>query len=156
MMSHSINKQYEMIRGFTLSMIDHLNEEMIDIVPVGHNNNILWNVGHILLAQDFLLYGWEQAAKIVKPGYAELFNQGTKPADWKGEVPSLATLAADLQAQKSRIENDFGHRWDEPLPKPFVLRPGVEMATYGEVMMFTLYHEGWHVGYIQSLKRAIG
>ncbi len=154
-MSHAISKQYEMIRGFTLTMINHFNEEIINIVPEGHNNNIVWNVGHILVAQDYLLYGREMAAEIVKPGYVEMFNQGTKPADWNGEVPSLATLATELKEQMSRIEKDFGHRWDEPLPKPFVLRPGTEMSTYGEVMMFTLYHEGWHVGYIQSLKRAI-
>lgn len=154
-MSHAISKQFEMLRGFTLTMINHLKEEQIDIVPDGFNNNIRWNIGHILVAQDYLLYGRDQAANIVKPGYVELFNQGTKPADWTGEVPSLATLAADLEAQMSRIEKDFGHRWDEKLPKPFILRPGTEMTTYGEVMIFTLYHEGWHVGYIQSLKRAM-
>lgn len=154
-MSQAILAQYRMIRGFTLNMIKQLHEETLNVVPTGFNNNILWNVGHILVAQDSLLYGPTQAANLSTAKYNELFRPGTKPADWTGELPSLAALTQELEAQMERIERDFSTRWDERLPQPFTLRSGAEMTTYGEVMIFTLYHEGWHAGYINSLKHAI-
>lgn len=89
------------------------------------------------------------------PSYAAMFSPGTKPADWQGNIPSLETLAAQLKEQHARIKEQFQSRLNESLPKPFELGDKGVMHTYGEIMVFTLFHEGMHIGMISSLRKAI-
>lgn len=154
-MSSSIMNQYRILRGFTLGLIESLDESIADIIPEGYNNNIRWNIGHILVSQYYIMYGPEQAAKRMPAAYGALFGRGSTPRDWQRELPSFATLAEELRTQMERIEQDFTNRLDEVLPQPMTLGDGMEMKTFGELMIFTFYHEGWHAGYIQSLKRSL-
>ncbi|MBG9565080.1 DinB family protein [Brevibacillus agri] len=145
--------QYDLIRGLFLEDVTKTTEEEADIVPEGFKNNIRWNIGHILLTQDYLLLG--PAKMNCPPSYAAMFSPGTKPADWQGNIPSLETLAAQLKEQHARIKEQFQSRLNESLPKPFELGDKGVMHTYGEIMVFTLFHEGMHIGMISSLRKAI-
>ncbi|QQE75863.1 DinB family protein [Brevibacillus composti] len=146
-------QQYELIRGLTLSGMQEISEAQADIVPEGFSNNLRWNLGHILLSQDALLYG--PTGIKVPSSYGALFSPGTKPADWQGEVPSLETLSQQLQEQTARIKNDFADRLQEKLPTPFSLRGKAQIDTFGEMLLFTLYHEGMHSGIMSQLKKAV-
>jgi hypothetical protein len=56
--------------------------------------------------------------------------------------------------QTGYICEALGSRLDERAPKPFV-RLGREMATIGEILNFSLYHEGLHHGAIGGLRKAM-
>ena len=45
--------------------------------------------------------------------YQELFAPKTKPSDWKGEVPSIATLVQELKKQHERINDIPNERFNE-------------------------------------------
>lgn len=145
--------QYDMIRGMFLAGIAELSEEEVDIVPNGYKNNIRWNIGHILLIQDYMLFGPEGMK--CPPYYGAMFAPGTSPADWKKDGPSLETFVAQLKEQHVRVKEELHSRLNEPLPKPFQLGDKGTIHTYGEMMIFTLFHEGMHIGYISSLKKGI-
>ncbi|KMZ40138.1 MULTISPECIES: DinB family protein [Bacillales] len=145
--------QFDLIRGMFLARLTEITEEEADVVPNGFQNNIRWNIGHILLTQDFLLFGPEGMK--CPPHYAAMFAPGTKPADWQKEGPSLEAFAAELKEQHVRIKEEFHSRLNDPLPKPFELGDKGTMHTYGEMMVFTLFHEGMHIGCISSLRKAI-
>ncbi|TGU73097.1 DinB family protein, partial [Mesorhizobium sp. M00.F.Ca.ET.186.01.1.1] len=89
------------------------------------------------------------------PAYAALFSPGTKPADWQGDVPSMEELAAQLKEQHARVKEQLQTKLNDPLPKPFQLGDKGVMNTYGEMMVFTLFHEGMHIGTISALRKAI-
>ena len=44
-------------RGLTMGAINDLTDEQLVKVPEGFNNNILWNMGHILFYTATFVYG---------------------------------------------------------------------------------------------------
>lgn len=81
MMNHFFITQFEMFRGRLYQFLVFVPETAADQKPEGFNNTIRWNTGHILTTTDALF-----GLKMLPENYRELFWQGTKPADWTGEV----------------------------------------------------------------------
>lgn len=145
--------QYDLVRNITLSIFDRVTEETADIIPAGFSNNIRWNLGHILVCQDTFLYG--PSCPHLPASYPGMFKPGTKPADWQGDVPSLATLAAQIKEQTARIKEQFASRLEEPLPQPVPLGSRGTLYTFGDAFVFSMYHEGMHIGAISALNKGI-
>ncbi|WNC12857.1 DinB family protein [Brevibacillus brevis] len=144
---------YDFIRNLTLGALKNTSEEEADIIPDGLRNNIRWNLGHILVVQDFFMYG--PSCPHLPASYPALFSPGTNPSGWEGDVPSLETLAAQLEEQRTRIKETFADRLDQKLPEPFKLGNKGTMSTVGEMFTFTLFHEGMHANAYSALKKAI-
>jgi hypothetical protein len=147
-------KQLSFIRNRTLRVFDALTEEQAEIVPLGFNNNIRWNLGHIYTSLDALMYGFIGEKESINQRYLQLFSMNSSPATWEGDVPSLSQLKEDLSSQLNRIQNDFTGRLDMEGNKPFNLGT-VVLNTAGEVFTFGLWHEGLHQGTINSLLKVL-
>lgn len=148
-------KQAEFIRSRTILALESIPEEIADTMPAGFNNNIRWHVGHIFTVQEQLTFYFAKEPLNLPENFKEWFANKTKPADWKEAPPALETLKGLLAEQTFRIKQVFGGRLDEKVPKPFILGDGIQLETIGELLNFTLYHEGVHLGFINALKRAI-
>ncbi|RBN37679.1 DinB family protein, partial [Priestia megaterium] len=82
--------------------------------------------------------------------YMELFGNGTKPADWTGDVPTMDELMIQLKDQLARIQQVPAEQLNNTLEKPFL-----GCKTFGELAGVTLMHEATHMGQIQAMKRII-
>ncbi|PHO01645.1 damage-inducible protein DinB, partial [Rhodobacteraceae bacterium 4F10] len=54
-----MNKQFEVLkrsRDLVLKRIEGLSLEQLHIIPEGFNNNIAWNVAHLVVTQQLLHY----------------------------------------------------------------------------------------------------
>jgi len=145
-----IFKLMEGTRQRTLKMLQETDETQADIVPNGFNNSLRWNLGHILFIQERLLFGIAGKPMGVPESYEGMFKNGTKPADWTGNVPSLKELEEGLTAQPKRIREKLSGQLEQRLETPFL---GVESV--GEMVVFSLNHESIHNGYMMALRRAI-
>lgn len=137
-------------------MLDATTDEMATVIPNGFKNNILWNLGHIYVSQDQLLYSFLGEQHTVPTHYVNLFRMNTSPADWTGGIPSLAELRVSLETQPERLIETFTGRLYERLEKPFKLGPENEFTTLAEMICFANFHEGIHQGVINSIKRTLG
>lgn len=154
-MEQTIFKHMETIRELTLKVFDRIPEEVMDVVPVGFNNSIRWNLGHIAFIQDRLVYQVAGESIGLPDSFEEFFKAGTKPSDWIGQPPSLSEIKNALVSQPARIkETQLGHI-DEGLPEPFTNRMGITFQTKGETLLFTFYHEAMHMETIKYIYRAI-
>lgn len=140
-----------MVRNVTIEVLDSIPEEIADIIPHGFNNNIRWNFGHIYLDQYLWIYHKIKDKNPVADALHKWFGFGTKPQEWDTSPPTLTELRRLLIEQSLHIRSSFATRLDEPLTSPTELG----MSTIGEVIPRTLYHEGLHVGAIQTMKRTI-
>ncbi|HWJ92534.1 MAG TPA: DinB family protein, partial [Flavisolibacter sp.] len=43
-------------RAYLLSLVKDLSTEQLNLVPHGFNNNIIWNIGHMIAAQQGVCY----------------------------------------------------------------------------------------------------
>lgn len=154
MTKEQLLNQIEVVRSITLKVLEDLTEEEADLMPPGFNNTIRWNLGHILIVQDQLARHFAGIEGQLPAEYITLFNNGTKPADWQTSPPSLTELAQHLKAQTLSIRENLTERLDELATKPFH-RLGFKMETIGEILNFSIHHEGVHFGIINGLRHAI-
>ncbi|BCB06028.1 DinB family protein [Bacillus sp. KH172YL63] len=159
MNDHMLFQQMDFIRQRTIAALDTTTEAHADEIPSGFRNSIRWNLGHILLSHENLVYSFagENEQKSLPPTYDELFSFNTSPETWGTLVPpSLAELREHLEAQPKRLRETFSGRLDETGEKPFVLGGNTTFTTIGEVLSFANWHEGLHQGTITSIKRVQG
>lgn len=142
------------IRAFALQLADGLSGEALNTVPPGFANNIIWNLGHLVAAEQGVLYVRGGLAPKVDTGFLKKYTRGTKP---EGAVSNeeITRIKAMLSSTLPGLEADlaagvFGEykAWTTPY--------GVELTTIEEALQFILFHEGIHCGYIMALKRALG
>ena len=144
-----IFQQMNFIRQITLYEMKHLLEDQADQMPQGFSNTIRWNLGHIYTFQNMLLSQYGGKNIELPDGYTELFAPKTKPVDWPSEVPTLAELKQLLEQQPAIIQEALAGHLNETALKPFK-----SISTIGELLIFSMYHEGMHIGTIKALKKA--
>ncbi|MEF3306075.1 DinB family protein [Paenibacillus sp. GYB003] len=149
-MEAMIFRLLDMSRSRTLQIAADVTESQADVVPEGFNNNIRWNLGHIVTVQERFAFRLIGEPMDLPEELMSLFVGGTKPADWQTPAPGLAELRTLLEEQPERIRKRIEGRLDEKLKVPFK-----ELDRLADVLAFGVGHEGLHAGYIQALKRVV-
>ncbi|TKC09624.1 DinB family protein [Pedobacter frigoris] len=155
-MGLSVYPQVETLRKLRLYVFNAVNESsaaQLNKVPSGFNNNIIWNVAHLVTAQEGVCY---LRAKLPAPTGMNFFNS-YKP----GSRPEKDLSAEDIDHIKEllagsldRLESDLQqHIFTEYVP--WVTRYGVEINNIEEALNFLPFHEGMHMGYIAALQRLV-
>lgn len=146
---------YHYCRGQTLQLFSFITGRQADLIPDGFNNSLRWNLGHILVTQELIMFQFG----INQPGAFDTttINQfiiGSSPKEWTEPPPALDEIKQHLQQQEGRIKAAFTGLWTEEITKPFDLgKQGKE--TIGDLFLFTLWHEAWHQGVINSYRQII-
>ncbi|MGA9289138.1 MAG: DinB family protein [Anaerobacillus sp.] len=147
MNEEQIFQQVNLVRKATLKVMDSVTEEQADQQPEGFNNTIRWNFGHIYVVQNALIAKYGGKSIETPSRYFQLFGPGTKPADWQGDIPSLDELKQKLEEHPVRLKEVLTGQLNDEAAEAFLSLP-----TVGEILNFTLYHEGVHTGTIKALK----
>lgn len=146
-MSKWLKLEFEIARQNLWKDLDHVSADIFEIQPEGFNNTIHWHLGHMLTAAENFLFGQNSQ---LPASYNELFGYGSKPSNWKEDVPSVETLVEQLKSQLSRIKELPDEIFENRLPEPII---GKE--TYGELASMTAFHESNHIGQIHIMKKLI-
>ncbi|MEI4804266.1 DinB family protein [Bacillus sp. NPDC077411] len=149
-MDKLVFKHLKITRGYFIKNVESLSKEIVNVQPDGFNNTIQWHIGHVLTVAEQFMLGFPHKTTYLPANYIELFGNGTKPADWKEDVPTVDKLIIELKDQLVRLQQIPAERLNETLEKPFM---GLE--TFGELAGLTLMHEANHLGQIQAMKRII-
>ena len=141
------------VRAFAVQLMDGLSSEALNTIPEGFNNNIIWNLAHLVAAEQGICYMRAGVAPTIPTAFILAYTRGTKPT---GDVSAADILAirTALTASPVRLAADYaagvfaGYKaWTTPY--------GVTLTTIDEALQFLLYHEGLHGGYIMALKRLV-
>lgn len=146
--------QFEFARNITLHVANDITEENADVIPNGFPNSLRWQLGHVYASVEGIVFHMSNEKVNLPDGYAELFNRGTRPADWKITPPKVDEIMPLLSEQVGRVKETFSGRLDEKLPQPMNAGP-LTLETIGELLAFASFHESEHIGCIKSLKNAI-
>jgi len=151
-----MNKSIEIIRNPRLNLLKFVNDLSIDqlnMIPNGFVNNIMWNLGHMISAQQGICYKRSGLPAIIDEDFFETFKSGSKPerfytADDLKNIEELFTSTLDqLEAD---MENNIFVKYT-----PVTTRYGVELNGIEDAIKFLPFHEGLHLGYIFALRRAV-
>lgn len=152
--STKMQKQFEttkQIRGMTLGAIKDLNDEQLLKVPEGFNNNILWNLGHMVISQQYFIYHTSGLDMLVPHTMGANFGRGTSPANWEStpDIAEIKTLAMSTMEQwEADIKADKFQNYEG-------MNVGTQLETADDAAIFNCYHEGEHFGTIKSILRLV-
>ncbi len=148
-LSQAIKHQLIITRKNLLKEVQDIPAELLDVQPEGFNNTIHWHVGHVLTVAEQFLLNYPNSTNLPE-NYIKLFGYGTKPSEWSGDVPSVATLVEQLNQQLSRIMEIPDEAFNQTLPEPIL-----GQKTVGELANLSAFHEAYHLGQIHAMKRIV-
>lgn len=154
MSAESLLRSVQIARTYMQQKVDDLAEPQLLEVPGGAGNNVLWNVGHIVLSNDRMLYGPSGAATPVPETWENWFKAGSSPADWD-ETPPVAEVLDQFHTQAARIAEDYKNGTFASF-KPLELIPGLTLQSVEDALGFCVLHEGAHIGIVIGLRRQLG
>lgn len=134
-------------------LLEEIPEEQLLVVPPGHRNNILWNVGHLIVVQQLLHYRLSDLPLHVPNEIVAAFRTGTSPADWT-ETPSRERLMTLLEPLAERLAEDYA-RGAFVEYRTYRTSTGVDLRSIEDALAFNHFHEGLHVGVIIAQRKLL-
>jgi hypothetical protein len=141
------------LRASAIKLVEGLCIEQLNKVPTGFNNNIIWNLGHMVAAQQGICYKRSGVETRIEESFFERYKPGTKPEEHVNEA-EIEEIKMLLVSTIDQLESDYNKDIFKEYPA-FTTRYGVELASIEDAIDFLPFHEGFHMGYIIALKRAI-
>jgi hypothetical protein len=150
---HQQLEKIKATRTFLLTLIEDLTIEQLNEIPERFNNNIIWNLTHLIAIQQSICYKRSGLQPIVQDKYVTPYLPGTKPEGFidSSEVETIKSL---LHSSLNEFESDYKKGFFTTYT-PVVTRYGVAMDNIDDAVNFLLFHEGLHFGYVMALKRVL-
>ncbi|KIA98248.1 hypothetical protein OA93_10695 [Flavobacterium sp. KMS] len=140
-------------RNLILQFLDNYSLEQLNKVPEGFNNNIIWNVAHIVVTQQLLVYKLSGLPMMVSDELVAKYRKDTKP---EGDVSQ-----AELQEIKSllfetikKTEADYNANAFKTYNE-LTTSLGFIFKNIEDALSFNNYHEALHVGIMMSIRKFI-
>lgn len=135
----------EYFETYSLKQLNH--------TPKGFNNNLIWNIGHIIVAQQALIYLQSGLDGYLPSHLYQLYKPGTKPGEsvTQKEADELKNLLMDLvDKTENDLEQDIFKTYKERMTGT-----GFYLSSFGDALEFNNYHEGLHLGYMKSIEKFV-
>jgi DinB superfamily len=149
-------EKIKIFRQFLLAQIAGLTAERLNKIPEGYNNNIIWNLAHLICAQQSLCYVRAGQSITVDDKYFSPYRTNTRPDAFIDEQ-EIETIKKLFISSIDELQADFDKKiFDNYSPSENISKVyGVELMSIDDALEFLLYHEGFHSGYILSLKHLV-
>lgn len=127
--------------------------EQLNKIPEGFSNNLIWNIAHIVVTQQLLVYKFSGLPMMISDEMVEKYRKGTKPEKdvTQAEADEIKVLLFDTL---NKLEEDYNKgifvNYEEyPTSTGFILK-SAEGA-----LEFNNFHEGLHIGIMMSIRKFV-
>ncbi|MND28742.1 DinB superfamily protein [compost metagenome] len=150
---NSTFKIWKTSRNLYLDFFEKYTLDQLNKIPEGFNNNLIWNIGHVIVAQQSLIYKLSGLEGYISDELINLYKSGTKPTGQttESEVKELKELLISLI---EKTETDFANAkfvtFNERLTGT-----GFHLTTLKDAFEFNNYHEGLHLGYMMNIRKFV-
>lgn len=140
-------------RKMIAPFLENYTLEQLNAIPDGFSNNLIWNIAHIVVTQQLLVYKLSGLPTMVSDEMIEKFRKGTKPEHsvTQAEVDEIKSLLfTTIDQTEVDFENKIFKNFDEyPTSTGFVLK------SVKDAMIFNNFHEGLHLGILMSIRKFV-
>lgn len=140
-------------RKILYRFLSNLSDTELFTIPKGFNNNIWWNIAHVVVTQQKLVYGLSNLPLTISQELVEKYQKGTAPQEDPNEteVEEIKKLLFELPDQTIKdYENGVFKSF-----KTYMTSPKVELKSVEDAIAFNVFHEGLHLGSIMALARTV-
>lgn len=126
--------------------------EQLNKIPEGFKNNIIWNIGHVVVTQQLLAYKLSGLAMMVTDEMVSKYQKGSAPQGnvTQEEVEAIKSL---LFNTITKTEEDFNNGLFQNYMEYTVSTANFTLKSIEDAMQFNNFHEGIHIGIILELRK---
>lgn len=150
---YSTFKIWETNRKHYLKLISSYSLEQLNKTPAGFSNNLIWNLGHIIVSQQGLVYRLSGLPSNVTEEMTNRYKNGTKPTGnvTTEEVEELKNLLLSLleQTKEDYAQGKFVD-YNE-----YTTSTGFHLTSTEEAIEFNNFHEALHLGFMMNIRKFI-
>lgn len=142
-------------RNVYLRFFESFSLEQLNKIPSGFSNNIVWNIGHIIVTQQILVYKLSNLPLVVSQEMQDTYINGSFPTGktTQDEVDELKKL---LISSVLKVKEDFTNpALFENYQKYTTKSTGFTITNAMDAMAFNNFHEGVHLGIMLQIKKFI-
>ncbi len=136
-----------------LKLIAPLSEEQLNKIPANFNNNIIWNLGHVVVTHQLLCYKLSNLPCKVSNEMIEKYRKGSSP---QGDVGTeeIAKIKGLLFSLIDENNADYAAGLFKEY-KEYNTSYNVTLHSFEEAFNFNNLHEAMHLGFCIALKKAL-
>ena len=140
-------------RTMALQYLENYSVEQLNTVPAGFSNNLIWNIAHIVVTQQLLVYKLSGTPMLISDDFVEKYRKGATvnglaTAEEIEVLKSLLTQTID-QTQKDFDAGVFKNYTEYPTSTGFVIK------SIEDAIAFNNFHEGLHIGIMMRIKKGL-
>jgi hypothetical protein len=151
-----IDRQLEIMRHPRQKILETLQNyslEQLNTIPEGFNNNIIWNLGHMVAAQQGVCYRRAGLNLWVDEEFFNTYKPETKPDGFIG-TDGLEQIKEYFTTSLEQLKLDYEKGSFSNYPT-WTTRYGVEIDSIDTALAFLPFHEGLHIGYIMAMRKLV-
>ena len=135
------------------SFIESFSLEELNKIPQGFNNNMIWNIAHIIATQQVLVYKLSGLPTLISNEMIEMFRKGSKPERnlTQNEVDEIKGL---LFSTVEKTKEDYRKGVFKSYQN-YTTSTNTTLNKIEDALGFNIFHEGIHLGYILALKKSL-
>jgi len=140
-------------RNMILEMLQNYTLEQLNKIPAGFNNNLIWNIGHIIVAQQLLVYKLSGLPLMIADEMVEKYKNGSKPEQevTQAELDEMIKLLlTTIDKTTADYNNGVFMKYHE-----YTTSIGFSLKNAEEAITYNNFHEGLHVGIMMTLRKFI-
>ena len=140
-------------RSIYANFLHHNSLEKLNKIPSGFSNNLIWNIGHVIVVQQRLVYGLSSLPMNISDALFEKYKPGTKPE--AAETEETIELFKDLLSspiEQTIADYKAGKFTDYT---ELTTSKGFKLASASDAITFNNYHEALHLGTMVSLLKLL-
>ena len=140
-------------RKLLSQFLDNFTLEQLNTIPHGFNNNLIWNIGHIIVVQQMLVYNLSELPMMISSEMVDKYKKGTKPEHdaTQAEVDEIRSLLFETINQTKADYNSkvFKNYREYPTSSGFIIKNAED------AMAYNYYHEGMHLGVMMTIRKFV-
>ena len=141
------------LRELFSQYFENYSLEQLNTIPDGFNNNLVWNIGHVIVSQQSLVYKGSGVPAPVDEALFALYARGTKPErdNTQAEANELKRLLFSLT---EKTEEDYNNG----IFKTYYARTsemGFALDSVEDAIAFNNHHESMHLGIMMQMRKFI-
>ena len=141
------------VRAIYTRRIEPLTREQWLEIPAGRSNNILWNVGHVVVSQQLLHYALSGQPMQIEPELVAAFRKGSSPEQWE-ETPDIDQICRLLTELPGQLERDYAAGLFQQY-SPYTTSLDVTLTSIDQALEFNNFHEGLHLGIVMAIAKMV-
>lgn len=142
-------------REILLKYLENYTLQQLNKIPEGFNNNLYWNIAHIVVSQQRIIYALSGKPEemVVSEELVKSYMRGTRPLH-DATAEEVTELKELLFTTIDKTEADYNNGMFEHY-KEYTTEFGYTLHSVEEGMEFNNYHEGLHLGCMLGIRKFV-